>query len=158
MRILVLSDTHGDISRAVNVYKKLIKKGPLDLIIHCGDLCSDAIKISEITGARTAWVKGNCDGSFSDDDCLIVETEYGNLLITHGHMQNVDFSQQNLYYMAEERDAWLLCSKEISAAKRCLFLLPKDLLGVPLPTDQAEEEEIGGAVLAILAVDEVIEK
>lgn len=103
MRILVLSDTHGDISRAVNVYKKLVKKGPVDLIIHCGDLYSDAIKIGEITGARTAWVKGNCDGSFSEDDCLIVETEYGNLLVTHGHMQNVDFSQQNLYYMAEEK-------------------------------------------------------
>ncbi len=63
---------------------------------------------------------------------------------------------ENPYHLP--RDAWLLCSKEISAAKRCLFLLPKDLLGVPLPTDQAEKEEIGGAVLAILAVDEVIEK
>lgn len=103
MRILVLSDTHGDISRAVNVYKKLAKKGAVDLIIHCGDLYTDAIKIGEITGARTAWVKGNCDGSFNDDDCMIVETEYGNLLITHGHMQNVDFSQQNLYYLAEEK-------------------------------------------------------
>ena len=37
MRILVLSDTHGDISRACQVYHILQKQGQVDLIIHCGD-------------------------------------------------------------------------------------------------------------------------
>lgn len=103
MRILVLSDTHGSTARALDVYKKLKKNGPVDLIIHCGDFYTDAIKLGEITGVPTAWVKGNCDGSFDDDNYQIVETEYGNIFVTHGHMENVDFSQQNVYYRAIEK-------------------------------------------------------
>jgi len=103
MRILVLSDTHGDISRARQVYFKLKKEGPVDLVIHCGDYYKDAIQLGEQTGCRVVWVRGNTDGSFSDDEHAIVETEYGSLLVTHGHMENVDFSQQNLYYKALDK-------------------------------------------------------
>ena len=103
MRILVLSDTHGDNSRAYQVFDKLKKETPVDLIIHCGDYYKDAIQMSERTGVPAVWVKGNTDGSFSEDDYTIVETPYGNLLVTHGHMENVDFSQQNLYYKAQEK-------------------------------------------------------
>ena len=102
MRILVLSDTHGDISRACQVYHILQKQGQVDLIIHCGDYYKDAIHMSERLGASTVWVKGNTDGSFSENDYAIVDTECGSLLVTHGHMENVDFSQQNLYYKALE--------------------------------------------------------
>lgn len=104
MRILVLSDTHGDNSRAYDVYDKLKKESPVDLIIHCGDHYKDAIQMGERTGCPVVWVKGNTDGAFSDSDYAIVETPYGNLLVTHGHMENVDFSQQNLYYKALEKD------------------------------------------------------
>lgn len=103
MRILVLSDTHGETSRVYKVYEKLSSQGPLDLIIHCGDYYKDAIQIGERTGIPVAWVKGNTDGSFSENEYTIVETEFGNLLVTHGHMENVDFSQQNLYYKALEK-------------------------------------------------------
>lgn len=104
MRILVLSDTHGDNSRAYQVFDKLKKETPVDLIIHCGDYYKDAIQMGERTGVPTVWVRGNTDGAFSDDDYTIVDTPYGNLLVTHGHMENVDFSQQNLYYKALEKD------------------------------------------------------
>lgn len=104
MRILVLSDTHGDISRACQVYHRLQKQGQVDLIIHCGDYYKDAIHMSERLGASIVWVKGNTDGSFSENDYAIVDTECGSLLVTHGHMENVDFSQQNLYYKALEHD------------------------------------------------------
>ena len=104
MRILVLSDTHGDNSRAYQVFDKLKKETPVDLIIHCGDYYKDAIQMGERTGMPVVWVRGNTDGAFSDNDYTIVETPYGNLLVTHGHMENVDFSQQNLYYKAQEKD------------------------------------------------------
>lgn len=104
MRILVLSDTHGELGRAYQVFDKLKKETPVDLIIHCGDHYKDAIQLSERTGMPVVWVKGNTDGAFSDNDYTIVETPYGNLLVTHGHMENVDFSQQNLYYKAQEKD------------------------------------------------------
>ena len=104
MRILVLSDTHGDNSRAYQVFDKLKKEAPVDLIILCGDYYKDAIQMSERTGCPMVWVKGNTDGAFSDNDYTIVDTPYGNLLVTHGHMENVDFSQQNLYYKTMEKD------------------------------------------------------
>lgn len=102
MRILVLSDTHGDVFRARQVYDKLKKQGPVDLVIHCGDYYKDAIHLEEQTGAPVVFVKGNCDGSFSDSEYAIADTEYGSLLVTHGHMENVNFSQQNLFYRAQE--------------------------------------------------------
>ena len=67
MRILVLSDTHGDISRACQVYHILQKQGQVDLIIHCGDYYKDAIHMSERLGASIVWVKGNTDGSFDEN-------------------------------------------------------------------------------------------
>lgn len=104
MRILVISDTHGSCDRVYEVYKKLVSEAPVDIIVHCGDYASDAMEIQARLGIHVAWVKGNCDGCFSDDSWSILETEYGNFLITHGHIENVNFSQQNLYYKALEND------------------------------------------------------
>ena len=47
-------------------------------------------------GVPVASIRGNCDGGFEDTDFSILETEAGNFLITHGHMQNVDLMQRPL--------------------------------------------------------------
>ncbi len=104
MRILVVSDTHGQCDRVYQVYKKLISEAPIDVIVHCGDYSSDALEIQARLRIHVAWVKGNCDGCFDDDNWSILETEFGNFLITHGHMENVNISQQNLYYKTLEND------------------------------------------------------
>ena len=65
MRLFVLSDTHGTIDKALAVYGNL---SGIDLIVHLGDMVSDAVKISKITGKDVINVKGNNDfisfGSF----------------------------------------------------------------------------------------------
>lgn len=104
MRILVISDTHGSTQRVFTIYEKLAASSPIDLIIHCGDFYTDALQIERKLSVPVTWVKGNCDGAYGDDDYKIVATEYGNLLVTHGHMEKVNFSQQNLYYKALESD------------------------------------------------------
>lgn len=118
MRILVLSDTHGEISRARAVCEKLQTQSPLDLIVHCGDYYKDAIKLGEVTGVPIVWVKGNTDGSFSPDEVQIVETEYGDLLVTHGHMENVEFSMQKLFYRAQEKNC---CAALFGHTHRAVF-------------------------------------
>ena len=96
MKILVISDTHGKLNKARKVISRL--KG-LDLIIHAGDYIADAGILAEETGIRTVAVKGNCDGSMSSDDFETVETEYGDIFVTHGHMyRDID----RLYYAARE--------------------------------------------------------
>lgn len=102
MKILVVSDTHGDCSRVIDVFQKLNKESPVDIIVHCGDYAADARELQARLGIHVAWVKGNCDGGFSHTDWSILETEAGNFLITHGHNEQVDFSKQNIYYKALE--------------------------------------------------------
>ena len=104
MRILVVSDTHGYVDRVYEVYKKLVKSSPIDLIVHCGDHASDAAEIQRHLGKRVLWVRGNCDGCFDEKEYAILETEAGNFFVCHGHMQNIGYSKQDLYYYAVQED------------------------------------------------------
>lgn len=100
MRILVISDTHGSTIRAEEVYKKLNSTGKIDYIIHCGDYIDDGIKLRDKLGVKALLTKGNCDNSFSEDEFAILETEAGNILAVHGHMQRVSYSLEYLYELA----------------------------------------------------------
>ena len=104
MRILIVSDTHGKVKRVYNIYKKLIKSSPVDLIVHCGDYFDDASEIRAHLGVRVLQVKGNCDGCFEEDEYAILETEAGSFFVCHGHMHNVKYNKQTLYYTALQSD------------------------------------------------------
>ncbi len=102
MRILVVSDTHGYVQQAIEIYRRQHEEKPIDCIVHLGDLISDARALRTRLGVEVIAVKGNMDGSHSEEDYEILTTEYGKLLLCHGHMQNVKYSTQNLLYRAEE--------------------------------------------------------
>lgn len=104
MRIFVISDTHGKIERAIEIYKKLSHEAPVDMLVHCGDHYSDALELRARLGVPVAAVKGNCDGCFDENEFSLLDTECGSFLITHGHMDNVSLSMQNLYYKALENN------------------------------------------------------
>lgn len=99
MKLFVISDTHGNVDKAEQVFKKL---NNVDLIIHLGDYQSDAQKLEASLDTPVLSVKGNMDGSSSASDYEILETEYGKILLTHGHMDHVKSSLMNLQYRAEE--------------------------------------------------------
>lgn len=101
MKIFVISDTHGKTSKAEEVWEKLTG---VDLVIHLGDYAEDARRLERFFQTEVIAVKGNMDGSYSPDDYKIVETEFGKLLLTHGHMDNVKMSPLNLIYRARELD------------------------------------------------------
>lgn len=101
MKILVMSDTHGDLSRAKNVIKK---HSDSDLIVHCGDNINDATELEKYTNIDVVMVKGNCDGSQSQKDFIKYKTPYGNILIVHGHQYGIDNSYLNLTYKAKEEN------------------------------------------------------
>ena len=100
MRILVVSDTHGELDRFWKVFNKLNKETPVQMIVHCGDYIEDAKEIRMRSGIPVVAVKGNCDGEYSHDGYSILETEAGDFLVAHGHMHDVNFSLQKLYYTA----------------------------------------------------------
>lgn len=98
MKLLVISDTHGKIDKAIEIYKT---RKDVDLILHLGDLSSDAKKIESQLGVSVLSVKGNMDGCYSREGYQILETSFGNIFIAHGHMENVKQSPHNLIYKAE---------------------------------------------------------
>lgn len=100
MKILVIGDTHGKLNKARDIFPKLKN---IDLILHTGDHFSDARVLSEEFHIPAVAVKGNCDGGGSND-FEIIETEYGKLLLTHGHTEQVDYKLTSLMYKAMEND------------------------------------------------------
>ncbi|MDO4395797.1 MAG: metallophosphoesterase [Clostridia bacterium] len=109
MKILVLSDTHGKLDKVYRVFEKL---NNIDLIIHCGDYIRDAHTLEDTLGIPVVAVKGNCDGCCSlskGESYDIVDTPVGNILVTHGHIDSVDFDLSRLMYRAEENDCECVC-------------------------------------------------
>ena len=102
MNFLVISDTHGKIDTAVEIGGEI---SGIDAIIHLGDYEKDAHSIAELLGMDVFSVKGNMDNGFHPEDAFrILETEAGRLLLTHGHMQNVKSSLNNLLFLAQEQE------------------------------------------------------
>lgn len=101
MKILVISDTHGKINRISKIFERVKN---VDLLIHLGDYQQDAIELEKILGVDCVSVKGNMDGAMrSIDSRHILETEYGKIYLTHGHMDGAATgSYDKLLYRCEE--------------------------------------------------------
>lgn len=100
MKILVIGDTHGKLNKVRDVWGKL---KDIDLIAHTGDYYRDAKALADEFHVPVIAVKGNCDGG-GRKDFEIIETEYGKLLLVHGHGQNVSYSLDHLRYLAMENN------------------------------------------------------
>lgn len=105
MKILLISDTHGKLDKFFQVYSRIEN---IDLIIHCGDYQKDATAIKKTINIPVVSVIGNCDVTSGDLE-KIVETPYGNLLVLHGHNNNVNYNYNNILYKAEENDCIGVC-------------------------------------------------
>ena len=108
MRIFVVSDTHGDLKNAIELYDRALQGGPVDFIIHCGDFYSDGVRLGEIYGRTVYAVHGNCDGGW-DEEFKVVETPAGKILVIHGHVEDVKFSLDNALYLAKREKCGMVC-------------------------------------------------
>ncbi|MGN0709804.1 MAG: metallophosphoesterase family protein [Anaerovoracaceae bacterium] len=116
MNIFVVSDTHGRLDKAIEMYKRFEGElagsgsgtGKIDMIIHCGDHEEDGIELSERLRVPVTAVPGNCDGSFKRK-VKTVDTPYGQILVTHGHTEYVDRDMSNLVYLAEDMGCAAVC-------------------------------------------------
>ncbi|MDD2898879.1 MAG: metallophosphoesterase [Desulfuromonadaceae bacterium] len=86
MKILVISDTHGNVNGAFAAHTR---SEPVDAIVHLGDGSSDADILREALDIPVISVAGNCDpGSTSPREC-VWECEGKKLLLTHGDAYQV---------------------------------------------------------------------
>lgn len=103
MEILVISDTHGNINKVIQL---LEGDHCFDHIIHLGDLVRDAEDIEHIFGIPMTYVSGNCDyyePNVLDERMLIIGEQ--KILITHGHNYGVKNSLQELRCIIREKRA-----------------------------------------------------
>lgn len=94
MRIIVVSDTHGDLHAFL---KAVESQKTADVIIHCGDSKDevDEIKLRYKDKAIVA-VKGNCDFGSTLPNTETITLEGKKLFVTHGHLYNAKMTMYNL--------------------------------------------------------------
>jgi len=103
MKILVVSDTHGNIDDMLKVIKNMEKP---QIILHLGDYVEDGENIEKETGIKVEIVRGNGDffnKNYEDDK--VIEIGGKRIFLTHGHKYGVRHGVMNLLYRAEELEA-----------------------------------------------------
>jgi len=86
MRILVISDTHGNYQLALRACDLA---GAVDCVIHLGDGRDDAELLSQILDITVIRVAGNCDPGSDAPRELLWECEGKRLLLAHGDRYDV---------------------------------------------------------------------
>lgn len=107
MKILVISDTHGDTNKA----EKAIKSNKeVNLIIHLGDYFRDAQKLSALfPDIPMEYIYGNSDFMINDVPAeKLLEICGKKIFITHGHKYSVKWDYEKLFRKAEELNADVL--------------------------------------------------
>lgn len=104
MKILVLSDTHGNLTNARIVLKKLEDK--IQMVFHLGDLVKDAERLmAEFPALPFNIVSGNNDRGENANFYELVSLMGCRLLLTHGHRHQVHWNYDTINYWAEEKEA-----------------------------------------------------
>lgn len=98
MKALIISDTHGLTEEvALVAQREKFEKG-----FHCGDFCTDP---SQSPFNTFVMVRGNNDDHPKVANEELVQWAGLNILVTHGHLYQVEYSLLRLGYRAMEAEA-----------------------------------------------------
>ena len=100
MKVLIVSDTH---KRNDNFFHVMEMVGPVDMVIHCGDIEGSEYAIEAGAGCPVEVVAGNSD--FFSDLPMEREFEIGQykVWVTHGHHYYVSMGNERLKQEARSR-------------------------------------------------------
>ncbi|NLB20272.1 MAG: metallophosphoesterase [Clostridium sp.] len=104
MKIAIVSDTHKSTSAIMKV-AEIIKEENPDIVLHLGDLTSDADFLEALIEKEVRRVPGNCDYSRGEPDSLLIEVDEHKLFATHGHFHGVKMNLAPLLREAKEKGA-----------------------------------------------------
>lgn len=102
MRVLVISDTHGDTLRAFTAHTR---SEPVDTVIHLGDGSTDADVLRDILDIPVINVAGNCDPGSNAPRERVWECEGKKLLLSHGDAYQVKSGLARIRQRAGETGA-----------------------------------------------------
>lgn len=157
MRIVVISDTHGNIS---NFERAVFQQPKADLFIHLGDHESDVDGIRLYLRDRNILrVSGNCDfgSQIPDEGETVVSGK--RIFFTHGHRYNVKYGIGGAIAEARRREADILLFGHthipVSTYEDGLYIMNPGSLGHPRvsgPTYGVIDITNAGVVLNIVEV------
>lgn len=101
MRLLVLSDTHGN----ANIIEQVKKMHTVDFQFHCGD---SELPYDHDVLTNVQRVRGNCDTDKRFPEEVLVDCGDKRVLMVHGHLHNVKSSLMPLHYRAQELGAHIV--------------------------------------------------
>lgn len=93
MKVLVISDTHGNIENAKRVLNQVIP-ADVETVLHCGDYMSDARLLEKFYPQVAIYgVYGNCDVGFGGAYSEVVTLEGVSIYMSHGHRYGVKWGE-----------------------------------------------------------------
>lgn len=105
MKILVFSDSHGNVANMADV----VRREEPDQILHLGDVVRDARALAEqFPDIPLTFVCGNCDGRVDVPDQLLLTVEEKTIMLTHGHIYGVKSGISAAVAAAREAEADVL--------------------------------------------------
>jgi putative phosphoesterase len=96
MKILVMSDTHGETFVIDQVIKHV---GLVDAVFHCGD---SELNSQHMSLQSAFVVRGNCDLDSSFPREVLTEVKGVKIFMTHGHLYQVNSTMIPLNYRSQE--------------------------------------------------------
>jgi putative phosphoesterase len=97
MKIIIMSDSHGDVETV-----KAVSLLPADAIFHCGD---SELSYDDPVLNKLNRVRGNCDSDDRFPNFIVTEVVGKTIFSVHGHEHDVNRSLLPLYYSAKENNA-----------------------------------------------------
>ena len=101
MRILVVSDTHGNYLAPLQIFKET----GAEMLIHLGDEIDDAVTLELILDRPVMKVPGNCDPGAQEPRDLLKKIADRLFFVTHGDQYQVKNSLNRLVEKAKELKA-----------------------------------------------------
>lgn len=100
MRILVVSDTHG---HERNLERVLKRTGPVDMLIHCGDVEGHEDYIEALADCPIHIVRGNNDffTELPEEEVFYIGKKKA--FLTHGHYYGVSYNTTMIEAQAREK-------------------------------------------------------
>ncbi len=105
MKILVLSDSHGNVDNMVRCVEMVQPRH----VLHLGDCIRDAEELQRrFPELPMTMVPGNCDWGRSEQGEVLLELGGARILMMHGHTRSVKHTTMNARYAARECSADIL--------------------------------------------------
>jgi putative phosphoesterase len=155
MKILVISDTHGDTNKAEEAIRS---NKEINMIIHLGDYFRDAQKLSGMfPNIPVEYIYGNSDFMVENVPAeKMLEVCGKKIFITHGHRYSVKWDYGRLYKKAEELKADMILFGHTHVPE----IIEKDdvfLLNPGSTSDPRDESDESYAIIDIVG-DKVVPK